>query len=192
MGHSIVFAVLLLTLAAYGCQANCGPHDHFCYLYPLHQRLEASLVSDSQMLYSLQQAFFPLHRTVSPAISIKVCIKVGELQSENCSREGHSGEPAFSSGKKCWWYVWTSSALLSLITADELLAFENIIFFTVYSIIGPSMSHAIDLILQPESLPCMPSLSEMETTLTTLLSWVCVTIQTVETSYVYFCMTTNS
>ena len=43
------------------------------------------------------------------------------------------------------------------------------------------MSHAIDLILQPESLPCMPSLSEMETTLTTLLSWVCVTIQTVET-----------
>ena len=129
MGHSIVFAVLLLTLAASGCQSNCGPHYHFCYLYPLHLRLEASLVSDSQMLYSLRQAFFPLHRTVSPAISIKVCIKVREIQSENCSREGHSGEPAFSSGKKCWWYEWTSSALLSLITADELLAFENIIFF---------------------------------------------------------------
>jgi len=80
MGQSILFAVLLLTLAAAGCQANCGPHDHFCYLYPLHQRLEASLVNNSQMLYTLQQAFFPLHRTNNPAVAITVCIKVGEIQ----------------------------------------------------------------------------------------------------------------
>jgi len=43
MGQSILFAVLLLTLAAAGCQANCDNHDHLCYLYPSYQRLEAFL-----------------------------------------------------------------------------------------------------------------------------------------------------
>ena len=180
MGQSILFAVLLLTLAAACCQANCGPHDHLCYLYPLHQRLEASLVNNSQMLYALQQAFFPLHSTLTPAVAIRVCIKVGEIQSVSCKREGHSGEPAFSnntSADKCWRYQWTSSSLLSLLTADELAAFDNIIFLIVYSNIGPTKNtRNIELVLQSESLPCMPSSSEMEATLTTLLSWVSVQI----------------
>ena len=179
MGQSILFAVLLLTLAAADCQANCGPHDHFCYLYPLHQRLEASLVNNSQMLYALQQAFFPLHGAISPAISIRVCIEVGEIPSMSCKREGHSGEPAFSnntSADRCWLYQWSSSSLLSLLTADELAAFDNTIFLIVYSSIGPQFTRRFDLVLWSESLPCMPSSSEMEATLTTLLSWVSVKI----------------
>jgi len=124
--------VLLLTLAAAGCQANCNDSDHFCYLYPLYERvdIETSLVNDSQTLYALRRTFFPLHRTISPAISIKVCIEVGEIQSVSCNREGHSSEPAFSNTtkeEKCWWYQWrwSSSALLALVTADELFAFES-------------------------------------------------------------------
>ena len=174
---AIILAVLLLSLATGGCQAYCSRDDHFCYLYPLYRKLEASLVNNSQMLYALRQAFFPLHRTVSPAISIKVCIEVRQIQSEDCSNsKGQSGAPAFSNGNKCWWYEWTSSSLLALLTVDELLAFENIIFYTIYSNIGPSMFNSIDLTLRPESLPCMPSSSELETTLTSLLSWVCVQI----------------
>ena len=179
MGQSILFAVLLLTLAAAGCQADRGPHDHFRYLYPLYQRLEASLVSNSKMLYALQQAFFPLHGATSPAISIRVCIEVGEIQSVSCKREGHSGEPAFSnntSADKCWWYQWSSSSLLALLTADELAAFDNTIFPIVYHSIGPHFKRRFDLVLWSESLPCMPSSSEMEATLTTLLSWVSVQI----------------
>ena len=178
IGQSILFAVLTLTLAAAGCQANFGPHDHFCYLYPLYQTLEASLVNNSVMLYALQQAFLPLHGAIPPAISIRICIEVGEIQSESCKREDHSGEPAFSnntSADRCWWYQWSSSSLLSLLTADELAAFDNIIFRIVYSNIGPSrFTRHIDLVLWSESLPCMPSSNEMEATLTTLLSWVSV------------------
>ena len=67
---------------------------------------------------------------------------------------------------------WSSSSLLSLLTVDELAAFDNAIFVLVYSGIGSSLHDSIELVLQPESLPCMPSSSEMTTTLTTLLSWV--------------------
>ena len=179
MGQSVLFAVLLFVLVAAGCQAKCNHDDHFCYLYPLYQRLEDSLLGDSQMLFALRQAFFPLHRTINPAVMISVCIEVGEIQSVSCNRQGHSGEPAFSnnaSANKCWWYQWTSSSLLSLLTVDELVAFDNIIFVLVYSSIGPSFHHSIDLVLKPESLPCMPSSSEMATILTTLLSWVSVQI----------------
>ena len=180
MGQSILLALLLLTLAAAGCQANCGPHDHLCYLYPLHQRLEASLVNNSQTLYAMQQVFFPLHGAIPPAIYIGVCIEVGEIQSESCKREGHSGEPAFSSNTsadRCWWYQWSSSSLLSLLTAEELIAFDNTIFLIAYSNIGPTMhTRSIELVLWSESLPCMPSSSEMEATLTALLSWVSVQI----------------
>jgi len=109
------------------------------------------------MLYALQQAFFPLHGATSPAISIRVCIEVGEIQSVSCKREGHSGEPAFSnntSADKCWWYQWSSSSLLALLTADELAAFDNTIFLVVYSNVGPSqITRSIELVLQPESLP---------------------------------------
>ena len=179
MGQSVLFAVLLLTLAAAGCQAICNRQDNFCYLYPLYQRLEASLVNDSQTLYTLWHVFFPLYSNVPPAVSVKVCTEVRKIQSERCIREGHSGEPAFSSNtsvKKCWWYQWSSSSLLAMLTADELVAFDNILFTLLYGGIGPSLRHNIDLVLQPESLPCMPSASEMETTLTTLLSWVSVQI----------------
>ena len=137
-------------------------------------------LNDSQMLYTLWQAFFPLYRNVPPSVSIEICIEVREVQSERCNiREGHSGEPAFSSycntsDNKCWWYQWTSSSLLAMLTVDELLAFDNLLFYLVYSSVGPSIHHSIGLTLQPESLPCMPSSSEMETTLTTLLSWVSV------------------
>jgi len=182
MGQSILFAVLLLTLAAAGCQADRGSRDHFRYLYPLHQRLEASLVNNSQMLYALQQVFFPLHGAIPPAISIRICIKVGEIQSVSCKREGHSGEPAFSnntSADRCWLFQWSSSSLLSLLTADELAAFDNIIFLIVYHSIGPRFARRFDLVLWSESLPCMPSSSEMEATLTTLLSWV--NVQLLET-----------
>jgi len=181
MGQSVLFAVLLLTLAAAGCQANCNDSDHFCYLYPLYQRLEDSLTNDSQTLYALRQTFFPLHRTISPAIAIKVCIEVGEIQTVSCNREGHSSDPAFSnttSDEKCWWYQWSSSALLAMITADELLAFDNIFFLIVYSHIGPSVHYSIEFALQPASLPCMPSSNEMQATLTALLSWVSVQIIT--------------
>ena len=187
MGQSILFAVVLLTLAAAGCRANCNNYDNLCYLYPLYQRLEASLVNDSQILYTLQQAFFPLHRTNNPAVAIRVCIKVGEILSVSCKREGHSGEPAFSSNvsvNKCWSYEWSSSFLLALITADELSAFDNTVFDVAYRRIGPSLHHGIELVLQPESLPCMPSSSEMEATLTALLSWV--SVQILETFIIFF------
>ena len=184
MGWSVFFAMLLLTLAAAGCQAYWNDDDNnFCYLYPLYQRLEASLVNDSQMLNVLWHVFFPLHSTVSPAVYVRVCIAVIEIQSESCNREGHSGEPAFSSNtsvKKCWEYQWSSSSLLAVVTADELVAFDNVLFPPVYGSIGHG---GIDLELQPESLPCMPSSSEMETTLTTLLSWVSVHIETAMTIY---------
>ena len=137
-------------------------------------------------MHCSMQAFFPLQRTVPPAIYVSACIELGEIQSESCNREGHSGEPAFSindtSTRKCWVYQWTSSSLLALLTVDELLAFDNTIFILVYITVGSSWFHNIDLELQPESLPCMPTSNEMETTLATLLSWVCVQL-------LDFCMT---
>ena len=68
-----------------------------------------------------------------------------------------------------------------MVTADELVAFDNVLFPPVYGSIGSSFHGGIDLVLQPESLPCMPSSSEMETTLTRLLSWVSVHIETAMT-----------
>ena len=61
---------------------------------------------------------------------------------------------------------------IAMLTVDKLLAFDNVLFHLVYFNIGLALHHSMDLMLQPESLPCMPSVSEMEATMKTLLSWV--------------------
>ena len=46
---------------------------------------------------------------------------------------------------------------IAMLTVDELLAFDNVLFHLVYFNIGLALHHSMDLMLQPESLPCMPS-----------------------------------
>ena len=72
----------------------------------------------------------------------------------------------------CWRFLWTDSALLSLITVDQLVAFDTL-SLTIYDIaVGKSYPFRnIDTFL-PLTCSVMPNDSDIKTSLMLLLSWV--------------------
>ena len=178
---SVVLLILLHCCQGYWCDSLPNPCDAYPHypLYLLHQQLEAALINNSQALYTAKQAFFFLQGSHNPLVAVKACVRVGEMKPDSCSA-GSDEAPAFHSNSsndsnkytQCWDFQWSSSILLALITADELLSFDNTMFVALYSAVGPSVHYGIVIELQVESLLCTPTKEDMIASLTTLLTWV--------------------
>ena len=177
--------VVLLLILFYSCQGYpCVRHaDPTCHLYPLYQQLEAALINSLQTLHTLKQTFLLPQRSLYPLIAVTVYVRVGEMRPDRCSNSTdqtpafHSGSSdnnssGYTIGQEIWDFQWSSSALLSLITADELLSFDNTLFVAFYSTIGPGAHFSAIIELQVDSLPCTPTKEDMTASLTTLLTWV--------------------
>ena len=156
----------------------------FCYLneldrvYPYFKEMEAALVSNNKTLYMMQQVFFPVfHAQPKEIVYLRVCITVGEVLSSNCPLDETQDLSNSSASEDqrmwCWNLQWSRSHLLSLITMDQLLAFECIVVDVLYSRIagGPEDSYLF-IPLQIDSLPGAPLEADLLRSLTMVLSWV--------------------
>ena len=142
--------------------------DYYDRLYPVHKGVEDALVGTSEILYRMQQVFFPtLHIHLRPVeiVIMEPCINVDSF---NCTDNSASGNYS-----KCWQFQWSNSPLLNVITVDELLAFENVFTSKVYSRIAGSMQENVMKIpIHIDSLPCAVSESDILQVLALTLNWV--------------------
>ena len=152
-------------------------------LYPTFKTLESALVQDQEQLHSLRQAFFPMvvNRFWSvddvDVVIIQACLYFSS--SNNSSADESEFDSQLNGIQKCWDFQWTNSQLMSITSADVLLAMEPVYFIVLYSDVVGSLvkSRGTDLnfCVPLAELPCntcKPSDHELIQSLGMLLSWV--------------------
>ena len=137
----------------------------------VHQKLQDALLADSTTLYLMQKVFFPLQGLPPNLVGIFMCVTVGGALPEHCG--WHS---SFSSASNNFSYrqkfQWSSSALVFLISFDQLVVLDNVISTTIYrSSVSPHTILPIKLHI--DSLPSDVSEDDLLEGLIQLLTWVC-------------------
>ena len=175
-GVSVVFCYLIVALGSAAlCQEGfsnyspqeCSGDDKNDLLY---QKLETALINNSKALLEMKLKFFPSfqpHIQEVQILHLHVCMRVmDQFTTFTISNENDSSI-------LCWNFKWSASALLSLISIDQLIALDFPYVNMIYSSIQRSMAHkAISITLSAGLLPCMPSKGELQEALAQLLSWV--------------------
>ena len=175
-----VSALAVLFVVGLASKDYCPPGTHdlptsemcllYDRLYPVQKRIEDALVGTPEILYKMQQVFFPnLHTHLRPVeiVIMEPCINVDSF---NCT-DNHSTTGNFS---KCWQLQWSNSPLLNVITVDELLAFDNVFTSMFYSRISGSGQEIIPMKIpiHLNSLPCAVTESDILQVVSLTLSWV--------------------
>ena len=160
---------LILLAAAVVVQSNSHVTPQVIY-----QKLEDALIADKGVLYCMQEAFFPSQSLFHDLVYLKVCVTYGGVQHESCDNSSlPGGQSNFS---YCQWFQWSSSALVSLISIDQLLILDNVISESIIRIVWHRKYLEVDL--QIDTLPCGTAEDDILAALMQLLPWVCI-------SYVY-------
>ena len=95
---------------------------------------------------------------------------IGSVQPESCDNSFfklHSGQSNFT---YCQKFQWSSSALLDLISSDQLLIFDNVISENIIHVIEHQQYMAVPL--QIDTLPCDFTVDEILSAFMRLLPWV--------------------
>ena len=181
----LLTALVLSTASTVSTAADCtgkncvlenplGKESH------LFHRLEDALVKNSEFLYSLQESLFSKQRYVQ-SIHIVACVTMATAGQQNYSKMEdkyeHERSPNSSFGYfNCWHYQWTCSAMLDLISLEQLVTIENVI---TPNIIWYTLGHHTDnseskvkLSLHLDTVGYQPSESELSQTLAKVLGWV--------------------
>lgn len=126
----------------------------------IYKKLEDALITNDEILFILRQHFFTVlsaqYREVEVSY-IGVCVTL--LHNDSSTSENF------------WWFRWSDSPLLDLISVNQLVIFEPLFSITVYSrILGyaSNVSFYIDFPL------CIPSSNDIQEALVLLLVWVSV------------------
>ena len=173
-GSLVVFCYLIVALgsAALCQEGNYSPQECSgdAKIDLLYQKLEKALINNSKALLEIKQKFFPgfqPHIQEVQILRMHVCMRVmDQFTTFTISNENDSSI-------LCWNFKWSASALLSLISIDQLMAFDFPYVDMIYSEIQMSMNHKIiSITLSTGLLPCMPSKGELQEALARLLSWV--------------------
>ena len=160
------FSVLLLALTSSGincCEVSFDPPGKNSYLYA---KLEDALLGNRTALYALRNAFFSPQTKPRNFILLYFCLNITNV---NCSHPGTINDHSF---ERCWDFQWSSLAIMNWITADELLAFDNGIMRTVGQDISLGGRHTVKVTLQIEQLSCIPTNTEVLSTVISFLGWV--------------------
>ena len=137
----------------------------------VHQTLQDALLADSTTLYLMQKVFFPLQGLPPHLVGISVCVTVGSALPEHCGPHSSFSSPSnnFSFRQK---FQWSSSALVFLISFDQLVVLDNVISTSIYrSSVSPHTILPIQLHI--DSLPSDVSEDDLLEGLIHLLTWVC-------------------
>jgi len=139
----------------------------------LYQKLETALINNSKALLHMEQKFFPASTHIDEVqiLHLHACVRVmGQFKSSG-STTNISNET--DSRIHYWNFKWSASAVLSLISIDQLMAFDFLYVDIIYSAIQWSMIHnRVSFTLRTDFLPCMSSERDLQEALVQLLSWV--------------------
>lgn len=136
----------------------------------VYQKLEDALTSEQTVLRHMQEAFFPAKGSSRDVVYFNVCVTIGSVQPESCDNsifKLHSGQSNFT---YCQKFQWSSSALLDLISSDQLLIFDNVISENIIHVIEHQQYMAVPL--QIDTLPCDFTVDEILSAFMRLLPWV--------------------
>ena len=149
--------------------------------YPLQKALESALTSE-ETLYTMRQAFFPVVHSraqETQQVRITVCVHVtvdrtlNTTSNDSCIADKEANPYKIDSCKNdsslYWRFLWSDSALLSLITTDQMFAFDGLtglIYVTAHSHLG------VIYISLPLICSVKQEKSDIKTSLMLLLSWV--------------------
>ena len=140
----------------------------------LYQKLERALINNSKALLQMKRKFFPVasnHIQEKQIFHLHVCVRELDQFMSSVSNTKFSNES--NSSIHCWNFKWSESALLSLISIDQLMALDLLYVDVIYAAIQKSMVHkVVNIKLTTDLLPCMPSESDLQEALVQLLSWV--------------------
>ena len=127
-------------------------------------------MADSNVMYIMQEVFVPSRIVPRNVIHLHVCVTVGSVQPAGCDNSSLlGGQSNFS---YCRDFQWTSSALLDLISIDQLLILDNVISLWAFRLTD-HLSH-IGVPLHIDTLPCETTEDDILAALMQLLPWVCI------------------
>ena len=130
-----------------------------------------ALLADSTTLYLMQKAFFPLQGLPPQLVEIFLCVTVGSAVPENCDEHSSlSGESI--NFPHCQRFEWSSSALVFLLSFDQLVVLDNVLSTFVYRL-SVSPHTVLPFEIDVDSLPCDISEDDLLEGLKQLLTWVC-------------------
>lgn len=153
---------ILLVLAT---SVQCGDHMAPQLVY---QKLENALKTNTKILYLMQGAFFSFYGFPQDFVFLDVCIAVGTGRcNKNSSFSGVLSNSSYHQK-----FQWSSSALLDLISNDQLLIMDNVLCRAVQN--GIRHCSWFPMTLQIDSLPVGVSEKDLLEALIQLLYWVCV------------------
>ena len=177
----IVLMVVVATVWSSLCVESL-PESLHCHqtkkIYPLYKKLETILTNDTEVLYTMKQAFFPVldpHFWESARIyvvKIRVCVLTDETMMK-CNSSG--GNNSVFIKTQCWSFQCSSSPALNRITIGQLLAFDPVLTPIVYSqFVGKVWSRSAYTLFHIKSslFPCVPLESDFTQAVVLLLSWV--------------------
>ena len=167
--HTYLFLILLATVLV----IHSKPHIASQVVY---QKLEDALIADSNVLYMMQEVFISSKIFPHKLVRLQVCVTVDRVLPGDCDNSSLLG------GQSNFTYcrMWSSSALIDLISLDQLLILDNVISYNVFLAIVHRRN--IDVPLHIDTLPCETTEDDILTALMQLLPWVCIC------SYLHVCV----
>ena len=163
--HTYLFLILLATVLV----IHSKPHIASQVVY---QKLEDALISDSSLLHLMQEVFIPSKMVPNNLVHLHVCVTVGSVQPGDCDNSSLlGGQRNFTYCRK---FQWTSSALVNLISIDQLRILDNVISHNVFH----TTQHRgyIDVTLHVDALLCKTTEDDILAALMELLPWVGICI----------------
>jgi len=139
----------------------------------VYQKLEHALITDSKVVYLMQNTFFPSQGSSQDIVIIEVNVTVDSMLTGSCDEHSpSSGTPInFSYYQE---FQWSSSPLLNLISVDQLLILDNVISGNIYY----TLQHHefLRISLNIDALPCNTHEDDLLKALMQLLPWVCTSV----------------
>ena len=156
---SCIFLISLLVAVITGESKN-----HIVY-----QKLENALTGNKTALYEMQEAFFPLKGSSRDVVYLHVFVTVGSVQPG--SYDNSSLTVGQSNFTYCQRFQWSSSALVDLISVDQLLILDNLLSENIIHVI--EHQKYMELPLQIYNPPYDIKDEDILAALMRLLPWVC-------------------
>ena len=161
--HTYLFLILLATVVVMHSKPQIASQV-------VYHKLEDALIADSNVLYMMQEVFIPSKILPRDLVFLHVCKgKVQRGSFDNSSLLG--GQSNFT---YCQYFQWSSSALVDLISFDQLFILDNVISYNVFQII--EHRRHLDVPLHIDTLPCETMEDDILAALMQLLPWVCINL----------------
>ena len=159
--HARIFILITIAMTA--------PSTHHLAPQVVYQTLEHALITDSKVVYLMQNTFVPSQGSSRDIVIIGVNVTADSLLPGSCDEYPPlpNMPVTFPYYQK---FQWSSSPLFNLISVDQLLIIDNVISGSIHH----NMEHPdkLHVSLHIDTLPCNVSEDDLLEALMQLLPWV--------------------